>query len=29
MLDHQADNHRAVGADFRGHLVSFSEKNGR
>jgi hypothetical protein len=29
MLDHQADNHRAVGADLRGHLVNFSEKNGR
>ena len=29
MLDHQADNHRAVGADLRGHLVNFSDKNGR
>jgi hypothetical protein len=26
VLDHQADNHRAVGADLRGHLVNFSEK---
>jgi hypothetical protein len=29
ILDHQADNHRAVGADLRGHLVNFSENNGR
>ena len=28
MLDHQADNDRAVGADLRGHAVNFSEKNG-
>jgi len=29
MLDHQADNHLAVGADLRGHLVNFSENNDR